>query len=346
MALGTTAPNCCCTIFSDGFYGTSLRPLTWNVDSGTWTVASNVLSTSSASAQINLLPSAGAALNALKAPFLMQACVSLAAGCDYRFYCGGNYVDILCYNISSNPYVTIKLVVNGVTVTVPLALAGGFGTYTIAICWTTSGVVVNAYLNANSNVGFAASTNEGLSSSATWGPGVGTGPSNTATCNFYGLIGVGPEEPVVGFSLSRMGIAGYNTSGIPITCPGCPGCTVCSGTTPAEWQAVVSGTNLHDAGFNGTYILVGGASFAAGSPCQWNYDLADGTGGVQFLLEPPPAGGAGASLAYFELVDAGAGLVSHLGSNVLGATINCTSSTPIVISLSNGGSVSLTPIVT
>ncbi len=342
MALGTTAPNCCCTIFSDGFYGAALRPLTWNVDSGTWTVASNVLSSSSASAQINLLPSAGAALNALKAPFLQQVSVYLATGCQYRFYCGGNYLELDCTTVGGNLFVTGTLRVNSVSVTVSSYSISNPGYYTVAICWNVGSVVAEIFYNSlGSEPVFVLMTNEGLGSSATWGPGLGTGPGNTGTCKFYGLLGVG-LSPVVGFVLARTGITGYNVSGIPITCPGCPACAFCSGATPAEWEAVVTGATGAEAALNGTYILVGGPDNGSPGQCYWQYAFPDGTGYAQLYLQGPPANVTGQ--LYFDIGDPGIGAGSLLLDLTVTTPINCLNA--ITQPLAASGSVTLTPITT
>ena len=287
-ANGLTMPNCCCTIFNDGFYGTSLRPLTWNVDSGTWTLASNVLSASSASAQVNLLPSAASALNALKAPFLQQVSVYLATGCQYRFYCGGNYLELDCTTVGGNLFVTGTLRVNSVSVTVSSYSISNPGYYTVAICWNVGSVVAEIFYNSlGSEPVFVLMTNEGLGSSATWGPGLGTGPGNTVTCKFYGLLGVG-LSPVVGFVLARTGSRATTCLAYRLPARAARHVRFARVRRRLNGKPSSPAPQGRKAALNGTYILVGGPDNGSPGQCYWQYAFPDGTGYAKLTCRGRP----------------------------------------------------------
>jgi hypothetical protein len=225
-----------------------VNPANWTVHSGTWTVSGGILSTSSANARLDCAyaPSVPWVLGNGYYPSGFPFDMYQMLGGIYRVYLGttSDYVELnfngtalqlqITFHVGGTVYPTTNIPIGGTS-----GSPVGFN-----ICFTSSSIKLDC--NLDSPVPASAFVPVGPTGTYF---GIGTG-ATTVAC-YWDTIGI--------YKLGN----GINQ------CPTCRLCQWCSGQTPYEWQAVVTGTASSGCSVDGTYILKSDGEFTSG--CNWNY---------------------------------------------------------------------------
>ena len=247
--------RCCCetcTIFTDDFAADDLAT-NWTQQSGSWSIGSDVLSTSSSNAVLTCdttYPGGGFHNHVIQVNLLASNGNRSRIIFSYDSGTGAyNYIEVYC--IGSGSYVYIKKS-DGTTIkTVTTTSITDGNWYTFNVCVSSTAVVVT--------VGTVFST-AGLIASSTTTVGLGTG-SISGSLSFDSFV----------FSKHMTEKSG---------CPSCtPPCSQCSdGFGPERFQVVITGVAAYDDCpncnlYNGTWILKPSPT----SSCCWESDPVSGT---------------------------------------------------------------------
>ena len=239
-----------CTIFSDSFSSDDLAT-NWTQQSGTWSIGSGVLSTSSSNAVVTCNTAyPGGGFHA----YTVQATLTAVTGSRSRVivnYSGGTYDCVEIYWNGASSYVYLKNSSGSILSTSVIQSFTNGTTYSFLVCVTATGIVVNLVTALVPFVVGAA-----ISSTSTI-CGLGSGMvSSTVYCTAFS------------FNYAATDVAG---------CPACNGsCSLCnSAKIPIQLKVVIpaltAGTCTCGTGTPNCSLLSGTFIASTEGSCGWYY---------------------------------------------------------------------------